>query len=181
MPVPLETDGLVAHYELDGSFSDISGRYQHGRTVVDPTFDPGQIGRAATFDGDTEVSFGNIGGAPGAARRSAWRCGSGTRQHADGGAAEARRKASWLRARVRGPGAVRHPAMGGPLDDVVADAPSGGIRVRTRERLHYGDWYHVAVTSDGLGKAAGVKVFVNGSPIHIVEIASSDPLPSTRR
>ena len=55
---------------------DISGRYQHGRIAGDPTFDPGQIGRAATFDGDTEVSFGNVGRAPGA-RRSAWRCGSG--------------------------------------------------------------------------------------------------------
>ena len=54
--------GLIAHYELDGSFSDISGRYQHGRTVDgDPTFDAGQVGRAASFDGDTEVSFGNVG------------------------------------------------------------------------------------------------------------------------
>ena len=54
--------GLVAHYELDGNFSDISGRYQHGQTVVgDPTFDAGQVGRAVSFDGDTEVSFGNVG------------------------------------------------------------------------------------------------------------------------
>ncbi len=35
--------GLLAHYELDGNFSDISGRYQHGRTIVgDPTFDAGK-------------------------------------------------------------------------------------------------------------------------------------------
>ena len=59
---PIDGDGLAAHYELDGSFSDISGRYQHGRTIAgDPTFDVGQIGRAASFDGDTEVSFGNVG------------------------------------------------------------------------------------------------------------------------
>ena len=57
-----EIDGLLAHYELDGSFSDISGRYQHGRTIRgDPTFDAGKIGRAASFDGDTEVSLGNVG------------------------------------------------------------------------------------------------------------------------
>jgi len=37
---------------MDGSFSDISGRYQHGRTVTgDPTFDDGPIGKAASFDG----------------------------------------------------------------------------------------------------------------------------------
>ena len=58
----IDRDGLVAHYELDGNFSDISGRYQHGRTVIgDPTFDAGQVGRAVSFDGDTEVSFGNVG------------------------------------------------------------------------------------------------------------------------
>ncbi len=52
---------MTAHYELDGSFSDISGRYQHGRMLTgDPTFEVGQIGRAVTFDGDTEVSFGNV-------------------------------------------------------------------------------------------------------------------------
>ena len=57
----VDRKGLTAHYELDGSFSDISGRYQHGRMIAgDPTFDIGQIGRAATFDGDTEVSFGNV-------------------------------------------------------------------------------------------------------------------------
>ena len=38
----VDRKGLTAHYELDGSFSDISGRYQHGRTVAgDPTFDVG--------------------------------------------------------------------------------------------------------------------------------------------
>jgi uncharacterized protein DUF1553/uncharacterized protein DUF1549/concanavalin A-like lectin/glucanase superfamily protein/cytochrome c len=173
VPVPLETDGLVAHYELDGSFSDISGRYQHGRTVAgDPTFDPGQIGRAVTFDGDTEVSFGNIG-----------RAGRGV----------AFGLAMWLRGRGNTPMAVlqklegkRHGYALGFEDPVLfdiqrwearltmtlaADAPAGGIRVRTRDRLHYGDWYHVAVTYDGSGKAAGVKIFVNGkrADLDIVE------------
>ena len=60
---PIDGNAPVAHYELDGSFSDISGHYRNGRTVAgDPTFETGQIGRAATFDGDAEVSFGNVGG-----------------------------------------------------------------------------------------------------------------------
>src|SRR5688572_12280770 len=59
---PIDGNGPAAHYELDGSFSDLSGRYQHGRTLAgEPTFDAGQIGRAASFDGDVEVSFGNVG------------------------------------------------------------------------------------------------------------------------
>ena len=58
----IDRKGMTAHYELDGSFSDISGRFQHGRMLTgDPTFEVGQIGRAVTFDGDTEVSFGNVG------------------------------------------------------------------------------------------------------------------------
>ena len=32
-----------------------------GRITGDPTFDDGQVGKAASFDGDTEVSFGNVG------------------------------------------------------------------------------------------------------------------------
>ncbi|HET7216819.1 MAG TPA: DUF1553 domain-containing protein [Vicinamibacterales bacterium] len=165
-PLPLETEGLIAHYELDGSFSDISGRYQHGRTVAgDPTFDPGQIGRAASFDGDTEVSFGSIG-------------------RFDRG--DAFSLALWVKGRGNTPMAVLQKREGKrhgyalEFEDPVlvdiqkwaarmtvslaADSPAGGIRVRTRNRLRYGDWYHVAVTYNGSGKAAGVKVFVDGKP-----------------
>src|SRR5258708_4263631 len=55
--------GLTAHYELDGSLSDVSGRYQHGRTVRgDPTFSSGRVGKAVSFDGDSQVSLGRVGG-----------------------------------------------------------------------------------------------------------------------
>ena len=36
------------------------------------------------------------------------------------------------------------------------------MQIRTRERLFLGDWYHVAMTYDGSGKAAGLRLFVNG-------------------
>ena len=58
--VSMHTEGLVAHYELDGNFSDISGHYHHGHVVAgDQGFDRGSVGKAVYFDGDTEVSFGN--------------------------------------------------------------------------------------------------------------------------
>ncbi len=58
----IDRDGLTAHYELDGSFSDVSGKFLHGRMISgDPTFDAGLIGRAVTFDGDTEVSVRQCG------------------------------------------------------------------------------------------------------------------------
>ncbi|MFM7136275.1 MAG: DUF1549 domain-containing protein, partial [Planctomycetota bacterium] len=40
--------------------------------------------------------------------------------------------------------------------------PGDAVSVRTAEPLPVGEWVHVAVTSDGSGKAAGLKVVVNG-------------------
>jgi mono/diheme cytochrome c family protein len=163
---PIVTEGLTAHYELDGSFSDISGRYQHGRTVTgEPTFDPGQIGRGVTFDGDTEVSFGTVGSFDFADRFSL---------------------ATWLRPRGNQPMTVfqkldpDHNRRGYEwvFDDIVlagiqrwaarltitltSDSPVGSIQIRSRERLRLGDWYHVALTYDGSGKASGLFLYVNG-------------------
>jgi hypothetical protein len=36
------------------------------------------------------------------------------------------------------------------------------MQVRTQDRLRLGQWYHVALTYDGSGKAAGLRVFVDG-------------------
>ena len=163
---PVDRDGLVAHYELDGNFSDISGRYQHGRTLVgEPTFDAGQIGRAVSFDGDTEVSFGNVGSFDRGDRFSL---------------------AVWLRPRGNQPMSVfqkiddarNRRGYEWRLDDIVlvgiqrwaarltialtSDIPGSRIEIRTRERLRLGDWYHVALTYDGSSKASGLFLYVDG-------------------
>ena len=186
-PVPLETQGLTAHYEFDGSFSDASGRYQHGRTIAgEPTFETGQIGRAASFDGDTEVSFGNVGRFD---RRDAFST------------------AFWMRGRGNLPITALYKLEGKQhgyqigfedfrLFDIqrwaalmtvtlATDAPNeGAIRIRTRERIRFGDWYHVALVWNGTGKADGLAVFVNGkrADVEVLEdrltgsIASDAPL-----
>jgi hypothetical protein len=163
---PIDREGLVAHYELDGSFSDISGRYQHGRTIVgDPTFEPGQIGRAVSFDGDTEVSFGNVASFDRTDRFSL---------------------SVWLRGRGNLPMSVfqkiedpkRRRGYEWRLDDIVlvgiqrwaarmtivlaSDIAANRIEIRTRERLRLGDWYHVTLTYDGSGKASGLFLYVDG-------------------
>jgi hypothetical protein len=164
---PIDANGPLAHYELDGNFSDISGRYQHGRTVTgDPTFDDaGRIGNAVSFDGDTEVSFGSVG---------------------DFDRGDAFSLAVWLKGRGNLPMSVfqkledaqRRRGYEWFLDDVMlvgiqkwaarlnitlaADSATSAIRIRTRERLKLGEWHHVAMTYDGSGKAAGLALYVNG-------------------
>ena len=165
---PSLLQGLTAHYELDGNFSDMSGRQQHGRTLVgDPTFDAGQMGRAVSFDGDTEVSFGN----------------AGSFDREDGFSL-----AVWLKGRGNQPISVLQKVDDSPrrrgyewqLEDpqlydiqkraalltvtVTSAAPASAIKVRTRERLKLGEWYHIVMTYDGSGKAAGLRLHVDGKP-----------------
>ena len=162
---PVAREGLTAHYELDGSFSDISGAYRHGRMVAgDPVFEPGRIGRAVAFDGTTDVSFGPAGGFE---------------------VGEPFSLAVWLKGRGNLPMAVfdrRAPSGRGYVwhfEDLAivgiqkyagvlvltltGDDPAKSIRIRTRDRLTFGDWYHVALTYDGSGKAAGLQLYVDGT------------------
>ncbi len=165
-----DAEGLTAHYELDGNFSDISGRYQHGRTLAgEPTFDPGQVGRAASFDGDTEVSFGDVGSFDRSDPFSlaVWVKGRGNLpmsgfQKLD---PERRRGYEWLFDDIALVGIQRWAAR--LAIRLAADGGDNAIQVRTRERLRLGDWYHVAATYDGSGKAAGLVLYVNGKPADV--------------
>jgi mono/diheme cytochrome c family protein len=170
---PAPREGLTAHYELDGGFSDLSGRYQHGRTIKgDPTFNAGQVGRAVKFDGDSHVTFGNVG------------CFDRN---------EAFTLAVWLKGEGNLPTGVLHKIEdaetrrgyeifleGRELVGIQKWAshvtvrltsrwPGSAIQIRSRKRLRLGDWNHVALAYDGLGKAAGLKLYLNGEP-HDAEV-----------
>src|SRR5262249_17514267 len=174
----LGADGLIAHYELDGNFSDISGRFQHGRMIAgDPTFDAGRIGRAVSFDGDTEVSFGDVGRFDRTDRFSIafWVKPRGNQpihvvqKLKD---AQGRRGYEWQFDDILLVGIQR---WAGRLTVTLAsDTPAGAIQLRTRERFRFGDWHHVALTYDGSGKAAGARLYVNGEPAAVDVIR--DPL-----
>ncbi|HEY7055816.1 MAG TPA: DUF1549 domain-containing protein, partial [Vicinamibacterales bacterium] len=164
-PLPIETNGLIAHYEMDGGFSDISGKYQHGRTVTgDPTFDEGPIGKAASFDGDTEVSFGNVGAFDRAEPFSValWLKGRGNLpmnvfQKLDD--PQHRRGYEWQLDDITLVGIQEWSAR---LIVTLTSDPGSALQVRTQDRLRLGQWYHVALTYDGSGKAAGLRVFIDG-------------------
>jgi uncharacterized protein DUF1553/uncharacterized protein DUF1549/concanavalin A-like lectin/glucanase superfamily protein/cytochrome c len=164
----IDAGALMAHYELDGNFSDMSGRFQHGRMVTgDPTFEAGRIGKAVSFDGDTEVSFGNVGGFDRTDRFSAafWVKPRGSLPiHAlqKLNDAQGRRGYEW---RFEDLTLVGIQRWAGRLTiRLASDTPAGAIEIRTRERLRFGDWHHVALTYDGSGKAAGVRLYVAGAP-----------------
>jgi hypothetical protein len=161
-------NGLTAHYELDGSFSDASGRYQHGRTVTgDPTFSSGQVGKAVSFDGDTQVSFGNVG----AFERSdpfslaLWLRGNGNTpiailQKIDN--PETRRGYEFLFDDLELVGIQKRAAY--LTISLTSNLPNSAIQIRTTRKLTLGDWYHVAIAYDGSGKAAGLQLYINGKP-----------------
>lgn len=147
---PISREGLTAHYDFDGSLADISGKYQHGRTLKgDPGFGPGQVSRAVSFDGQTLVTLGDVGGVK---------------------AGDPFTIALWLRY-----GGSKQPmiVLGNnaweiSLDDpvlvdiqkraarIVVRVPSGAMR--TRERVTQNEWNHVSVAFDGRQAA----LYLNG-------------------
>ena len=53
-----DQSGLEAHYEMEGGFSDSSGNYRHGRVMRgEPLFRSANAGQGASFDVDTHVAF----------------------------------------------------------------------------------------------------------------------------
>jgi hypothetical protein len=159
-------DGLLAHYELDGNLVDSSGHYRQGRIVKgDLGYDTGPVGRAAAFDGQTNVEFGDTGGfernEP--VSISFW-VSPGDRQgmtvvqklDADQRGWEVYREESLVLPRLR---------RGSRLQmRLIHHWPDDSIQVRTREPIVEDEDHAVAITYDGSGKAAGVKIFVDGKP-----------------
>lgn len=183
-PVTLNREGLTAHYDFDGSLTDTSGGYQHGRTLKgDPVFGSGQVSRAVSFDSQTLVTLGSR---------------SGTLTHD-----KPFTVAFWLR-----PASSKQPMpilqktdkdagrRGWEIwqtDFVLVDiqkrsgrinfrltsgSPGDAMEVRTKDRFVQGEWVHLALVSDGSGKAAGLTVYVNGSPaeVEVVRDSLSGPI-----
>ncbi|MFN7944549.1 MAG: DUF1553 domain-containing protein [Blastocatellia bacterium] len=158
---------LLAYYNLDGSLADASGRDQHGRTVKgDPTFGGGMVSRAVFFDGQTQVSFGNVGAFEDNKpfTLAAWlRPGLGKLSNhvfqkiAD---EQTRRGYEVFFDRTQ---LVDIQRWAAPLTiRLTSNRPDSAIEVRTRELFVSSEWKHLTITYDGSGKAAGVQVYLNG-------------------
>jgi hypothetical protein len=153
-------DGLIAHYELDGSFSDLSGHYQHGRTLKgEPVFEAGPVGKAAAFDGETQVSFGNVGAFDAADKFSlaVWLKPSSNLPMSALQKVEdsvSRRGYELFFDDVALIGIQRYAAH--LTIRLTAHWPDSAIQIRTRRRLAMGQYHHITLTYDGTMKAAGL-------------------------
>ncbi len=163
---------LLAHYELDGSLSDSSGRYQQGRTVNgDPTFGAGIVSRAVSLDGQTQLSFGNVGAFD---TRQAFSFAAWLRPGLGKVGNYAFQKISDEQSR-RGfellfdeTHLIEIQRWGAPLTiRLTANWPNDAIQIRTKESFNTSEWKHLAITYDGSGKAAGLKVFFNGKAVAV--------------
>src|SRR5262249_47543872 len=165
-------NNITAHYELDGSLSDSSGRYRHGRTLNgDPTFGPGMISRAVSLDGQTMLGFGGAGGfdTGDAFSFALWmrpgmgKVGNFVFQKIED--EKWRRGYELIFEKTR---LIDIQRWAAPLTiRLTSSWPENAIVVRTKESFNNGEWKHLAITYDGSGKAAGLKVFLNGKPAEI--------------
>ncbi len=144
--------GALAHYELDGSLSDLSGGYRHGRIVNgNPTFSASPAGQSLGFDGEAEVEWGSFG-------------------HFDRG--DAFSIALWVRPNnrlaqtlIEKGGIALRLEEAGSIGDLKRGALlrvqlGDGLEVRTRRHVVMSTWNHVVVTYDG----SGVRVYLDGQP-----------------
>jgi len=168
-PVPISHERLSAHYDLDGSLNDISGKYQHGRTLKgDPGFGPGQVSRSATFDGQTLVTLGQVGSlkADQPFTVAFWLRYGGAKQpmpiFEKIDSPENRRGWEvWLDQPVLVDIQKRAATVRVRLS---SQWPASTLELRTRKRVTQNEWSHITIVSDGSGKASGLSLYLNGLP-----------------
>src|SRR5262249_48618098 len=165
-------NNITAHYELDGSLADSSGRYRHGRTVNgDPTFGAGMVSRAVSLDGQTTLSFGDAGAFDTGEqftfalwmRPGMGKVGNYAFQKIED--EKARRGYELIFEKTH---LIDIQRWAAPLTiRLISNWPDNAIVVRTKEAFNNNEWKHLAFTYDGSGKAAGLKVYLNGKPAEV--------------
>ncbi len=165
--------GLEAHYEMEGGFADSSGNYRHGRIMRgEPLFGNSKAGRGARFDVDTQVAFPATRTLDLSApfTLAFWMLPSGLVEksilHKMTGPDEPRGLALTLSRPVPIPDTLRREY---DLTVRLSSSSDAAITVQTRAPLRDArgedKTYHIAVTYDGSGRAAGLRLHLNGSPV----------------
>jgi hypothetical protein len=163
-PTSLEIPGLIAHLALDrldsGKYVNDLGGKPFGEPIGKPTETKGIQGGAIQFDGDSGLV---VRGLPAKER---W---------------EPFTWSFWLNDAkgAKGPVVLLHRTGGTDvgfcgfdllLEDgrltarVMRHWPGNAVAIQTKQRIPKSSWTHVAWSWDGLGRAAGLKLYLNGKP-----------------
>jgi len=182
-------EGLAAHYEFEGTLADSSGHGLDGKaTRGDVVYDDGAIGKAAEFSGETQVDFGRAGDfdRSQAFALSLWVDPSGSKgvnilQKRDG-------SPHWRGYEV----SLEDPVYTGIFARnsrvevrLAGRWPDDAIEVQTKERVltttpfFLASNHHLVVNYDGMGKVAGLKLYLDGKPVETTMV--KDHLTSTFR
>ncbi|MFN6201399.1 MAG: DUF1553 domain-containing protein [Acidobacteriota bacterium] len=170
-PATVAVRELSSWFPLDGSLADASGNYRTGRTINgDPTFGGGIVSRAVTLDGQTELSFGcempldprrpftfGLWMRPGLGK-----VGNIVFEKTDGGKLPNGFEALFAETHL-----IEIQRWGAHLTLRFNSARGEGIELRTKEVFNTNEWKHLTITADGSGKAAGIRVFINGDPSEV--------------
>ncbi len=154
-PKPNE-EGLLAVIALDESLAIASSPAAAEGKIVDaekPEFVVGRLGKALKLDGKAYADLGSIVGFD---RTNAFSYGAWVKLDGDGAV---------LSRMAKGPGYRGFDLLFADERFQVHLAhawPENALKVRTKDKFPKNQWLHVLATYDGSGKAAGVKVYVNG-------------------
>jgi hypothetical protein len=157
------TEGLVAHFPLDGNTTEqstnaVDAKPQNGKVIDgEPDFAPGQIGLAASFDGKRFIDGGNLAefGFYDKFSLGAWIYPT----DGQGGAVLSRTKDS-----EKEQGYSLYLENGKVQLNLVQRWLDDALRVETESSLPPNRWHHVMATYDGSRQASAVKIYVNGKP-----------------
>jgi len=159
--------GLRAHYAFNGDLSDVIS-HRDGKLIRgEVNYEDGPTGKAAEFRGETEVSLGEAGDFDG---RDPFAIGAWTNLYDSKSVVFQKRDASehWTGYEL-GVGDVIYTGIRERNLRIVvrlaASWPESAIEVRSRNRVRLDGAHHLFVNYDGSGKAAGLKIFVDGKPL----------------
>jgi mono/diheme cytochrome c family protein len=157
---------LVAHFSFDESKADAreTGDHFEQGTIQSA---PGQIGRAAKFDGRSTLEAGQFANFSSNDRftLAAW-----VYPESEHGGVIIARAEDTASQTGRSPGAKLGIGYGLRLEEgkvhfnLVHDWADDAIRVAAEERLEPGKWHHVLATYDGSRLASGAQIYLDGMP-----------------
>ncbi|MCC6588057.1 MAG: DUF1553 domain-containing protein [Bryobacterales bacterium] len=172
LPGPVK-EGIAAHWEFDGSYSDTSGNYQYGRPLKgEPTFNKGMVNGAVNFTMEDQATLG--ADVPVEANKpftiAGWIRPVGEKIESiriltklD----EAQGRRGWelvTEESYHVPDLKRGARLAFHL---INQWPTSTLRVRTKDPVIFGTWTHIAYLYDGSSKAAGLRLLVNGKPAEL--------------